>query len=72
LKTSIDLSVELGHTTINVDDLQKLKVGDILKLDASSSESLVLKVENVPKMLGHPVTHKGNMALRIDKTKLPS
>jgi len=71
MKTNVDLSVELGRAAITIEELRDLRVGDVLQLNSPSTEPLVLRVENVPKMLGYPVVHRGNLALKIKDTKIP-
>src|SRR5690606_31370221 len=49
LGTDIDMRVDLGNTEISVEDLMKLKVGDVITLDQDSTGELDIQVENVKK-----------------------
>jgi flagellar motor switch protein FliM len=70
LKAQVNIQVELGHASLTINDLDQLKTGDVIMLDTDSSSSLVINIENVPKMKGKPIIHKGHVALRVTDTSL--
>lgn len=61
----IDLTVELGSTYLTVSRLLNLQIGDIVTLDKSSSEDLIVNVEHVPKFKCQPGIVKGAQAVKI-------
>lgn len=64
--TYVKVNVILGHTDISVKDLIDLKIGDVLRLDNSVEENLVVKVNGIPKFLGRPGTKKNKIAINIE------
>jgi flagellar motor switch protein FliM len=65
LDSPVDMSVELGSTSVLMRDVLHLKKGDVIPLDQYATDPLKLAVEGVPKFLCHPGTYKGNQAVRI-------
>jgi len=65
LKAEVNLRVDLGHGKLSVKELYDLKPGDVLMLNTDASSPLTLKIENIPKMRGVPIIHKGHMALKV-------
>jgi len=63
----VELSVEMGKTTVNFSDLMGLKEGDVLTLNKSTSDELDIKVESVPKFCGMPGNSRGNQAIRVSR-----
>jgi len=63
----VQISVELGRTTITARDLLKLKQGDVIQLEQDVGEPIVAKVEGVPKFRGYAGLTKGNKAFQISK-----
>jgi len=66
-ETTVDLVVELGKAQITTEKLLGVKVGDVIQLERFVSESLVGKVQGVPKLIGRPGIAKKNRALKIDR-----
>ena len=64
-KATVKVSVELGHTTIMARDLMALNVGDTLQLLENANESVIVKVEGIPKFKAMPGLIKGNHAFQI-------
>lgn len=62
---SLNITVELGETTIKVKDLLNLSAGDILILDKQSDENIVAKIEGTTKFSGRPGVSRGNLAFQI-------
>jgi flagellar motor switch protein FliM len=62
----VNVTAELGKAyKITGHDLLSLKSGDILKLNTSVQDPLIVTVERVPKYLGLPGILKGNRAVQI-------
>jgi len=61
----VDITVELGRTTINVEQVLNLRINDVIQLERYVDDELVLKVEGVPKFVGYPGLSKGNRALQV-------
>jgi flagellar motor switch protein FliM len=65
LGVNVDLSVELGKTSITSRELVGLKVGDILVLEKDVSDLLTVNVQELPKYIARPGKVKENMAIDI-------
>ncbi len=65
VESPVDLSVELGSTSVLMRDVLNLKKGDVIPLDQYASEPLKLAVEGVPKFSCYPGNFKGSQAVRI-------
>lgn len=65
LGVNIDVSVELGKTSITSRELSSLKEGDILVLDKDISDVLTVQVQDLPKFFARPGKMKDNMAVDI-------
>lgn len=61
----VDVSVELGRTSITSRDLASLKKGDILVLEKDVTDDLVVLVQNLPKYIAKPGKIKENLAVDI-------
>lgn len=59
------ITVEVGKKMLNIRDLIKLQVGDIIVLDQFVGDELTVYIEGVPKFKGFPGYYKGNNALKI-------
>jgi flagellar motor switch protein FliM len=68
LETQLDLRVDLGQTEITLQDLMKLKVGDIIPLDQDATGELDINIENVRKFKGYHGTHHGTVALQVTRS----
>ncbi len=68
LKTSeVEVKVELGKRHLMVQDLLRLKVGDVLNLEKEVAEPLTVQIQGVPKFLGKPGICGGNRAIQIEE-----
>lgn len=67
-KVPLDVSCVLGTATINAGDLLALDVQDVIMLDQKTSQSVVVKIEDIPKFKGIPGACNKNMAVRIIET----
>ncbi|MGE0200535.1 MAG: flagellar motor switch protein FliM [Candidatus Melainabacteria bacterium] len=59
------LQVLLGGTTINVQDLLMLNVGDVIRLDRLAADNLLVCVNQKPKFFCRPGTLKDKLAVYI-------
>lgn len=67
LETEIEVKVDLGETEIQVEDLMKLKKGDVISLDQDATGEFDLQIENVKKFKGYYGVHHGSVALQITR-----
>jgi len=61
----IDVTVELGSTSLTVMELLNLQIGNVITLNKYSTEDLIINVEHVPKLRCQPGVIKGAQAVRI-------
>lgn len=61
----VDLSVELGKTSITSRELVSLKKGDILVLEKDVADEMIVKVQGLPKYYARPGKIKENLAVDI-------
>lgn len=64
---AVNMTVELGRTNITGKDLMKLKLDDVIQLDNSVYDGVVIDVEGLPKFKGQPGISKGNNGVKITK-----
>jgi flagellar motor switch protein FliM len=57
----------LGHTTITVEELLNLAVGDILPLEKAASGEMIVQIEGKNKFAGAIGQYKGKRAVRIQR-----
>jgi flagellar motor switch protein FliM len=67
MNTSVELTVNLGESTINLQDLTELKVGDVIPLNQDASGEFDVNVENVPKYRGIYGVHHGAVAIQVSR-----
>lgn len=68
--TNVKINVMLGSTDITIGEFIDLKTGDVLRLENSINDKLIVKVNGIPKFLGRPGTKKNKVAINIvDKIK---
>ena len=63
---TMEVVVELAHSTIRTSDLIGLRVGDIITTDQDCQGVLPVVVEGVPKFFARPGAVKGRKAFEID------
>lgn len=61
----VDISAELGRTSITSRELASLKKGDVLVLDKDVQDELLVSVQNLPKFHARPGKIKDTMAVDI-------
>jgi flagellar motor switch protein FliM len=64
----VEVSAEIGTTTVPFSDVMSLKEGDVLTLNTCATDDLIVKIEDVPKFKGLPGFSRGNQAIRVTKT----
>ena len=67
MSSSVEVTAELGTITLTFSDLMSLHEGDVLTLNKSTTDDLVVKVEELPKFTGRPGNSRGNQAISITK-----
>jgi len=67
LDTEMELVVDMGASQITLDDLMKLKVGDVIPLDQEVSGELDIQVENVAKFKAFYGVSHGNVAVQVTR-----
>jgi flagellar motor switch protein FliM len=65
VEAPLEISVELGNSTITMDELLELTSGDTIMLDKACTGELLLKVAGIPKFRGLPGVRHGNKAIQI-------
>lgn len=65
------MSVQLGTTTIAIEDLYNFSPGDVVVLEQPASQPLLACIEGVPKFLGFGVKQNGIQQFRVDRILLP-
>ncbi len=67
MSSAVTVTAEIGGLTLTFGDLMSLKEGDVLTLNTSTTDDLVISVEDKPKFGGRPGFSRGNQAVRIMK-----
>jgi len=61
----VRLSCTLGQTRMTGRDLLQLKLGDVIALNQSVNEPVIVRVEDIPKFHGYPGTYNNKQAIKI-------
>lgn len=67
VEMDVDVRVDLGETAITVEDLMKLKVGDVIPLDQDVSGEFDVQIESVKKFKGFYGISHGNVAVQVTR-----
>ncbi len=67
VEAPLEVAVELGSSTITLDELMQLEPGDTVMLDKACSGELQVNVGGVEKFRGVPGVQHGNKAVQITK-----
>jgi flagellar motor switch protein FliM len=67
IDTEMSMQVNLGETAIELNDLMKLKIGDVIPLDQDSTGELDILVEGVKKFKCFSGVHHGSVAVQVTK-----
>jgi flagellar motor switch protein FliM len=63
----VDLHVDLGSTELSLRDLGHLEKGNVITLETSVFDELIVRVEGVPKMRGTAGAYRGNQSIKVTK-----
>lgn len=66
-QAELNIKVEFGQTSITLEELTNLQVGDVIKLNKKIGEELIVFVETKPMFLSHPGEVDGHKAVKISK-----
>ncbi|GAF24299.1 LOW QUALITY PROTEIN: flagellar motor switch protein FliM [Bacillus sp. JCM 19047] len=64
-KTTIDVAVELGRSTITIEEFLKLSIDDVITLDQELSSPLHMNVGGALKFKGQPGLQRDRMAIQV-------
>lgn len=64
-QTKVPMIAELGTSTISIQEFLQLSVGDVIQLDQTVRDPLVIKVGDVPKFIGQPGKMNKRLAIQI-------
>lgn len=67
-KTKLPISVDLGTSSISVNDFLQLSKGDVIRLNETVGGLLTVRVGTRPKFLAQPGTKNGKVAVQIAET----
>jgi flagellar motor switch protein FliM len=67
LPVSTDLVAMLGGTIVSIKDLIEIKIGDVIRLDATDNDEITLQVGGLSKFAARPGRIGNHMAVRITK-----
>ena len=67
LNTSVPVRVELGSTTLKINDVLSLQRGDVIKLDVNTDGDARMKVGSHVKFFGSIGTMRNKMAIKIKR-----
>jgi flagellar motor switch protein FliM len=61
----LPIIAELGTATITIQEFLQLEVGDVIELDQSIQQPLLIKVGDIPKFIGQPGKRNKRLAVQI-------
>jgi flagellar motor switch protein FliM len=67
IKSKVELTAFLGRGRIRLSELRKLRPGDIIQLEKSAVDDLLLQIEGRNKYAGAPGQARGRRALRLTR-----
>ncbi len=70
-EATVRMDVELGSTTIALEDLLNFSAGDVVVLEQAASQPLMGSIEGTPKFLGFGVKSNGVQQFRVDRILMP-
>lgn len=71
-EAQLEVAGILAETTITMADLRSLEVGDIIMTEKPATSPVALTVEGASKYLAHIGQYRGNRALKVLRSILPS
>ncbi|MEQ1664717.1 MAG: flagellar motor switch protein FliM, partial [Bdellovibrionales bacterium] len=67
LDTEVEVKVDLGETEIDVEELMKLNLGDVISLNQDSTGEFDVQIEGVRKFKAYYGIHHGSVAVQINR-----
>ena len=67
-QTGVEIAAVLAETTMTLRDLSEMRVGDLVVTTKSAEEPALILVEQESKFLAQVGQHRGNRAVRIQRT----
>jgi flagellar motor switch protein FliM len=67
LDTSLNVKAILAETTMTVEDVLSLRLGDVIQLDNTTNDLVKVKVEHLTKAYGRLGVRNGRYAIRLTK-----
>lgn len=67
-KAVIPISAELGNSQISIQDFLMLDIGDVIELNQSIENPLLIKVGEIPKFIGQPGKVNKKLAVQVLET----
>lgn len=68
LDSEIEADVVLGRSTLSVEQMLELSVGDVLMLNQSQDKPLKMRIEGTEKYYVEPVERSGVIAVKVVET----
>jgi flagellar motor switch protein FliM len=65
--SKVRVAVDMGKSVLKFGELMKLQVGDVITINRSTTDELLVRVQEVPKFKGVPGFSRGNQAVRVTK-----
>jgi flagellar motor switch protein FliM len=65
MKSYVGVSAELGNTVFSVEELLNFNIGDIISLNRTVNDELIVRVEGIPKFRAVVGKSKGNHAVKV-------
>jgi flagellar motor switch protein FliM len=70
LDSYVEVAAEMGAVDLTFGDVMGLKEGDVITLGSSTTDNLIVRIEDVPKLAGVAGQSRGNQAIKVTKTSL--
>ena len=64
-QAEVPISAELGTSMISIQDFLMLDIGDVIELNQSIEDPLLLKVGDIPKFVGQPGKMNKKIAIQV-------
>lgn len=63
----VNLQVDIGSAELSLRELVNMEKGNVITLQTSVSDELIVRVEGVPKMKGTAGSYRGNQGIKVTK-----
>ncbi len=63
----VNLQVDMGSAELSLRDLVNMEKGNVITLQTSVSDELIIRVEGIPKMKGTAGSYRGNQGIKVTK-----